>query len=469
MTAPGAPRTLFERIWSAHVVASLAPGVDLLDVDWHVLPELGSRVFRMLEERGLPVARPERHLAVMDHTISTEPGRTGGLAAWSAAHMAAVRKGCARHGIALLDVNDPDQGISHVVGPELGISQPGTLILCPDSHTSTHGALGALAWGIGSSEVMHVLATGAIAQRRPRTMRITLDGTLAAGVTAKDLALAVIARIGAAGAAGHAVEFAGSAVRALPVEARMTLCNLAPEMGGKIALVAPDEAVFAYLRGRRHAPGPEHWERAVAQWRGLASDPDAVFDREVSLDTAAVAPHVTWGTSPEHALPLAGGRAPDPAAEPDATRRRAWEAALDYMGLSPGQAMEGLPIQRVFIGSCTNARLSDLRDAASVLRGRRVAPGVEAWVVPGSQRVKRAAEAEGLDRLFLEAGFRWREPGCSLCLGGNGEIVAPGDRCVSTSNRNFVGRQGPGARTHLASPATAAAAALAGALVDPRL
>ena len=460
------PETLLDKLWDAQVIDALAPGVDLLNVDRHYLLEMRAGAFGVLEARGLPVRDPHRTVGVVDHVVSTAPGRAGG-APWTARHLAAMREGCARHGVMLLDQDHPDQGIAHVVGPELGLTHPGMLVLCPDSHTSTHGALGALAWGIGFSEVAHVLATSAIVQRRPKSMRIRFEGMPPAGITAKDLALAALGVVGAGGGVGHAIEFAGPAVEALEPEGRMTLCNMAVELGAKIGLVAPDETVFAWLRGRRHAPPAEHWEQAVASWRTLFSDPDAVFDREARVPVADLAPQVTWGTSPEHVVSVTGV-VPDPETAPDPVRARAWAAALDYMGLRPGQKLAGLPVDQVFIGSCTNARLSDLREAAAALQGGRVAPGVTAWVVAGSQAVKRAAEAEGLDQRFREAGFDWREPGCSLCVGANGDMVAPGKRVVSTSNRNFVGRQGPGARTHLASPAMAARAALAGAIVDPR-
>ncbi|HEY4250343.1 MAG TPA: 3-isopropylmalate dehydratase large subunit [Roseomonas sp.] len=459
-------RTLLDKLWDAHVIDTLAPGVDLMNVDRHYLLEMRAGAFGVIEARGLPVRDPHRTIGVVDHVVSTAPGRIGG-APWTARHLAAAREGCARHGVMLLDQDHPDQGIAHVVGPELGLTQPGMLVLCPDSHTTTHGALGALAWGIGFSEVAHVLATSAIVQRRPKRLRIRFDGMPPAGITAKDLALAALAVAGVGAGAGHAIEFDGPAVRALTVEGRMTLCNMAVELGSKIGMVAPDETLFAWLRERRHAPAAGHWDAAVASWRALFTDPDAVFDREFRVPVADLAPQITWGTSPEHVVPITGA-APDPAAAPDPVRGRAWAAALEYMGLRPGQKLAGLPVDQVFIGSCTNARLSDLRDAAAALEGGRVAPGVIAWVVAGSQGVKRAAEAEGLDERFRAAGFDWREPGCSLCAGSNGDIVAPGKRVISTSNRNFVGRQGPGARTHLASPVMAVRAALAGVIVDPR-
>ncbi|MCU0805072.1 MAG: 3-isopropylmalate dehydratase large subunit [Burkholderiales bacterium] len=458
-------RTLFDKLWDDHVVADLGDGVALLHVDRHLLHDLGSSsAFHDLERRGLVLRNPELHFATADHVVSSATGRTGGVADWADRHIAGLREGCRRWGVRLADVTDATQGIVHVVAPELGISQPGMLVVCGDSHASTNGALGALAWGIGTSELVHVMATQTVLARRPQRMRITFDGRLSRGVEPKDLALALIGRIGAAGGRGYAVEYAGEAVRAMSMDGRMTLCNLTIELGGRIGLVGPDDATFGYLEGRPFAPRGAHWERALDAWRALPTDADAVFDHEVAFDAGAVTPQITWGTSPAHTIGL-GERIPDPAACADPSERQAMTAALDYMGLAPGRPVAGTRIDRVFIGSCTNSRLSDLERAAAVVRGRRVAPGVVAWVVPGSQLVKRAAEARGLDRAFREAGFEWREPGCSLCVGANGDMVAPGERCVSTSNRNFVGRQGPGARTHLASPAVAAACALAGEII----
>ena len=459
--------TLFEKLWHEHVVAALAPETDLLYVDRHFFTEFLSRCFPMLEQRGLAVRRAASNFGVQDHVVSTEPGRTGGNAPWSERNIVNMRSGCARHGIRLFDVNDDDQGIAHVIGPELGITQPGMLVLCPDSHTSTHGALGTLAWGIGASEVVHVLATQSIMQRRPKPMRVRCEGRLSSGVEAKDLVLALIGQVGSAGGADHAVEFSGAAIRSLDMEGRMTVCNMAIEFGAKSGLIAPDATTFNWLHGRRFAPKGAAWDQALAYWKTLFSDEGAVFAREVVIDATRVSPQITWGTQPAHTMAV-DARVPDPREESSVAERDAVQAAQSYMGLQPGQLLSGLPIDRVFIGSCTNARITDLRRAAAVVRGRKVAPHVEAWVVPGSQQTKRDAEAEGLDRVFREAGFQWRESGCSLCLGANGELVAPGARCVSTSNRNFVGRQGPGARTHLASPTMAAAAAIAGAIVDVR-
>ncbi|KMO32232.1 3-isopropylmalate dehydratase large subunit [Methylobacterium aquaticum] len=464
---PQAARTLFAKIWDEHVVSDLGDGAVLLHVDRHLLHDLGgSRGLLDLKQRGLSVHSPHLTFATPDHAISSAAGRAGTTeTGWNL--LRALRAETRDAGIRLFDVGERGQGIVHVIGPELGLSLPGTLIVCGDSHTCTHGGLGALAFGIGSSELSHVLATQTLVQRRPKTMRVRFEGATAPGVLPKDLILHLIGVIGAAGGTGYAVEYGGSAIRAMPVEGRLTICNLSIELGAKIGMVAPDDTTFAYLQGKPYAPRGEAWDRAVAAWRELASDADAVFDREVVIDVALVAPQVTWGTSPEHVVPV-DGLIPDPAAEPDPTRARAMAAALDYMGLSPGGPIVGTPVDWVFIGSCTNGRLSDLREAADVARGGRVADGVRAWVVPGSEIVKREAEAEGLDRVFVEAGFEWREPGCSMCLAANGEVVPAGQRSVSTSNRNFVGRQGPRARTHLASPAMAAAAALAGAIADVR-
>ena len=367
----------------------------------------------------------------------------------------------------MFDIEEPGQGIVHVIGPELGLSLPGCLIVCGDSHTCTHGGLGALAFGIGASELAHVLATQALIQRRPKTMRVKFEGRMSLGVTPKDLILALIGHVGAAGGTGYAVEYAGSAIREMGIEGRLTICNLSIELGAKMGMVAPDEKTYEYVRGRRYAPQGEMWDRAVAAWRQLPSDAGAVFDREVIIDVEKIIPQITWGISPEHVLGI-DGRIPDPQQISDPVRRTAIETAIDYMGLKPGAPIMGTPVDWVFIGSCTNSRMSDLRAAAAVARGRKVAAGVRAWVVPGSETVKREAVAEGLDQLFMEAGFEWREPGCSMCLAANGETVAPGQRSVSTSNRNFIGRQGPRARTHLASPAMAAAAAISGTIADVR-
>jgi len=449
-------RTLFDKVWDEHAVADLGGGMQLLHVDRHLLHDLGGgKALEELRGRGLKVRNPELTFATPDHVVGTEPGARG-TRDWALKLVDSLRTETRRAGVTLFDVGDEAQGIVHVIAPELGLTQPGTLVVCGDSHTCTNGALGAIGFGIGSSEVVHVLATQTIVQKRPKTLRARFDGAPARGVHAKDMILALIGRIGAAGGNGCAAEYAGAGVRALDMEGRMTLCNLSIELGAKIGMVAPDETTFAWLEGRRFAPRGALRERALAYWRSLASDPGARFDREVEVDCAALAPQVTWGTSPEDVIAVDGVV---PAAKPD---------ALAYMGLAAGRPIAGTRIDRVFIGSCTNSRLSDLRVAASVARKGKVASHVTAWVVPGSMGVKRAAEREGLDEVFRAAGFEWREPGCSMCVGANGELVEPEARCVSTSNRNFVGRQGPRARTHLASPATAAACALAGEITDVR-
>jgi 3-isopropylmalate/(R)-2-methylmalate dehydratase large subunit len=460
-------RTMLAKIWDQHVIVRLGDDTDLLHVDRHLLHDLGgSRGLLDLKSRGLCVHNPELTFATPDHAISTARGRAGTIKIGQEL-LAALRVETSASGVRMFDIDEPGQGIVHVIGPELGLSLPGCLIVCGDSHTCTHGGLGALAFGIGSSELTHVLATQALIQRRPKTMRVRFEGKLSLGVTAKDLILALIGHVGAAGGTGYAVEYAGSAIREMPVEGRLTICNLSIELGAKMGMVAPDEKTFEYLRGRPYAPQGEMWEQAVKAWRGLPSDADAGFDQEVLIDVTKIIPQVTWGISPEHVIGV-DGCIPDPQAIDDPASRAAVETALDYMGLKPGAPIAATPVDWVFIGSCTNSRLSDLRAAAEVVRGRKVAPGVRAWIVPGSETVKRDAVAEGLDKLFTDAGFEWREPGCSMCLAANGETVAPGQRSVSTSNRNFVGRQGPRARTHLASPATAAATAIAGAIADVR-
>jgi 3-isopropylmalate/(R)-2-methylmalate dehydratase large subunit len=460
-------RTLLAKIWDQHVIARIGEDTDLLHVDRHLLHDLGgSRGLLDLKGRNLRVHNPELTFATPDHAISTAHGRAG-TSKIGQELLTGLRTETSAVGIEMFDIDEPGQGIVHVIGPELGLSLPGCLIVCGDSHTCTHGGLGALASGIGSSELTHVLATQAIIQRRPKTMRVKFEGRPAFGVTAKDLILALIGHIGAAGGTGYAVEYAGSAIRDMPVEGRLTICNLSIELGAKMGLIAPDEKTFDYIRGRAYAPQGEMWERAVAAWRQLPSDPDAMFDKEVVIDVEKIIPQVTWGISPEHVIGV-DGFIPDPNEIADPARRAAIETALDYMGLKGGAPIIGTPVDWVFIGSCTNSRLSDLRAAAAVARGRKVAPGVRAWVVPGSETVKRDAVTEGLDKLFIDAGFEWREPGCSMCLAANGETVAHGQRSVSTSNRNFIGRQGPRARTHLASPATAAASAISGAIADVR-
>jgi 3-isopropylmalate/(R)-2-methylmalate dehydratase large subunit len=458
----GAPRTLFDKLWAAHEVVRREDGASLLWVDRHLVHEGSHHAFRKIAERGLGVAHPELTFAVADHYAPTRRG--GAMDPKIAGMMETLAENCAAHGISLYGLFDPRQGIVHVIGPEQGLTLPGLLITCGDSHTSTHGALGAMAFGIGATEVAHVLATQSVWQVKPRAMRIRIDGRLGPGVGAKDIALGWIARLGADGARGHAVEYAGEVVRGLSMEGRLTLCNLSIEGGARFGMVAPDETTFTWQNGRRFAPKGDAWERAVEDWSALATDNGAAFDREVAIDAGEIAPVVTWGTSPEDALPITG-TVPDPARADPAKAAHVAEA-LEYMGLAPGRPLIGTPVDQVFIGSCTNGRIEDLRAAAAVLAGRRAkVPGL---VAPGSMAVKRQAEAEGLDRIFREAGLEWAAAGCSMCVGMNGDIVLPGNRCASTTNRNFRGRQGRGARTHLMSPAMVAAAAVAGALADVR-
>jgi len=458
------PRTLFDKIWDAHVVVAEPGAPALLYVDLHLVHEVTSpQAFDGLRARGLGVRRPERTVATVDHSIPTVPGPIAD--AQAAAQIAALERNARAFGIPLHGVGSPRRGIIHVIGPELGLTHPGTTIVCGDSHTSTHGAFGALAFGIGSSEVEHVLASQCLLQRKPKSFEVRLEGRRSPGVTAKDVILALLARIGVGGGTGHVLEYTGDVVRAFSMEERMTLCNMSIEGGARAGLVAPDDTTYQYLAGREGAPAD--FEAAVARWRRLPTDPGAAFDASVTLDVGALEPMVTFGTNPGQGLPISG-RVPDPGAVADPSERAALEAALTYMDLRPGQPLLGRPVDVVFVGSCTNGRLSDLRDAARVLRGRRVAPHVRALVVPGSEAVKAAAEAEGLDRVFREAGALWREPGCSMCIAMNGDEVAPGQVAVSTSNRNFEGRQGKGSRTILASPLTAAASAVAGVLADPR-
>jgi 3-isopropylmalate/(R)-2-methylmalate dehydratase large subunit len=462
------PKTLFDKVWDSHVIRDLGDGWALLHIDRHLLHDLsGPPALASLKARGLPLHNPELIFATPDHAVSSAPGRSGETYAPGARLWAGLKQLSQEAGVRLFDLGQVGQGIVHVMGPELGIVLPGTTVVCGDSHTCTNGGVGALAFGIGSSESSHVLATQTLRQQKPKRMRVRFDGEMEQGVTPKDLILHLIGRLGAAAGTGHAIEYAGSTIRRMAVEGRLTLCNLSVEIGAKVGMVAPDDMTFGYLSGRPFAPSGVMFDRAVAHWRNLASDNEALFDREEIIDAAAVPPTITWGTSPEHAIGI-DDVIPDPSRTTDPDRRDAWQAALAYMGLEPGRPIAGTPVDWVFIGSCTNSRLSDLRDAARIVRGRKVADRVTAWVVPGSEQVKRDAEAEGLDRLFAAAGFHWREPGCSMCVAANGEQVPSGARAVSTSNRNFVGRQGPGARTHLASPAMAAAAALAGAIADVR-
>jgi len=463
-----APRTLFQKIWDAHVVHEMPGGPALLYIDLHLVHEVTSpQAFEGLRLAGRGVRRPERTLATVDHNVPTGD-RQLPIADPIAAQQVRTLSGNAREfGVPLFDLDSPEQGIVHVIGPELGATQPGMTIVCGDSHTSTHGAFGALAFGIGTSEVEHVLATQCLMQQRPRSLEVRFEGTLPPGVTAKDMILALIGRIGTAGASGYALEYCGSAIRQLSMEGRMTICNMSVEAGARAGLVAPDETTFAYLEGRPRVPQGREWTGAVERWRGLATDPGAAFDTSITIDVSSLAPQVTWGTNPGMVGDITG-RVPVPGEAASADARGALERALYYMGLQPGEPLEGLRVDRVFLGSCTNARLEDLRAAASVVRGRKVARGVRAMVVPGSQRVKRAAEAEGLDDVFIQAGFEWRNSGCSMCLGMNDDVLGSGERCASTSNRNFEGRQGKGGRTHLMSPVMAAAAAVAGRLVDVR-
>ena len=463
-----APRTMFAKVWQEHVVASLSDDVDLVYIDRHFTHDLsGPFSMKTLEDRGLDCRRPDLTFALPDHGVSTSPGRTDASAEASAQLMPLFRASTSSLGITLFDLDDDRQGIVHVVGPELGLSLPGTFIVCGDSHTCTQGGVGALAWGIGNTEVTQVLATQTLTVQRPATMEVRIDGDLAPHVSAKDLILHLIAREGADGGSGHAIEFAGSTVERLSVEARLTLCNLTVEFGARMGFVAPDDVTVAYLEGRPHAPSGDAWDHAVAHWRSLRTDPGARFDRRIEIDAATIGPQVSWGTSPAHTTTV-DSPVPDPAEAPNAATAKAWADAQAYLDLRPGQALGGLPVQHVFIGSCTNSRIEDLEAAAAIVGDGRVAAGVRAWVVPGSQAVKREAERRGLDGIFTRAGFAWRESGCSMCMSMNGENVPAGERCLSTSNRNFVGRQGPGARTHLASPATAAATALAGCITDVR-
>lgn len=461
-----APRTLFDKVWDAHVVTPGGDGADLLYIDLHLVHEVTSpQAFAGLRLAGRRVRRPERTLATVDHAIPTTSRDLPIADPAARAQVAALDTHAAEFGVELLGRTSPRQGIVHVVGPELGATQPGMTIVCGDSHTATHGAFGALAFGIGTSEVEHVLATQTLWQQRPSAMRVTVTGALPRGVTAKDLILAIIGKIGTDGGTGHVIEYAGDAVRALSMSGRMTVCNMSIEAGARAGMIAPDDTTFAWLHGRPRAPTP--FDEHVARWRTLATDDGATFAREVTLDASALAPQVTWGTTPGQVAAI-DGVVPRPEAMPTAAAREAATRALQYQGLEPGQRLDGLPVQRVFIGSCTNGRLEDLRAAAAVVRGGRVASGVRALVVPGSDTVRREAEAEGLARIFTDAGFEWRYAGCSMCLGMNDDILGPGERCAATSNRNFEGRQGKLGRTHLVSPAMAAAAALRGALTDVR-
>ena len=464
------PSTLFEKVWDQHLVASPAGEPSLLYIDLHLVHEVTSpQAFDGLRLAGRKLRRPDRTVATVDHNVPTSSvqDRLHILDQIASKQVEALRKNCAEFGVDLYDVQSPEQGIVHIIGPELGLTKPGMTIVCGDSHTSTHGAFGALAFGIGTSEVEHVMATQTLPQYKPKTFRISVEGDLPYGVTAKDVVLHIIGEIGTAGATGYVVEYAGSTIRALSMEGRMTICNMSIEAGARAGMIAPDATTLAYLKGRRFSPEGTAWDEALAHWSELVTDEGAIFDRELKIDAASITPTVSWGTSPgmvtgvESTVPL-----PDPgASEAD---QKNFERALEYMDLKPGTPIEAISVDAVFLGSCTNARIEDLRAAASVVKGYHVATKVRAMVVPGSQRVKAQAEKEGLDKVFTEAGFDWREPGCSMCLGMNPDILAPGERCASTSNRNFEGRQGRGGRTHLVSPAMAAAAAIAGHFTDIR-
>ncbi|HET9122416.1 MAG TPA: 3-isopropylmalate dehydratase large subunit [Acidiferrobacteraceae bacterium] len=462
-------QTLYDKLWDMHLVRADADGTCLIYIDRHLVHEVTSpQAFSGLRLAGRQPRRRDANVAVADHNVPTT-GRAQGISdPVSRLQVETLDRNCAEYGILEFAMLDARQGIVHIIGPEQGLTLPGMTVVCGDSHTSTHGALGALAHGIGTSEVEHVLATQCLVQRKAKNMRVQFSGSLGAGVTAKDLALALIGRIGTAGGTGYTLEFTGPVIRALSMEGRMTLCNMAIEAGARAGLVAVDDRTLEYVRGRPFAPKGALWDQAVRAWRGLHSDADATFDREIDIDAGTIEPQVTWGTSPEMVVGI-GGRVPDPAAEADPVRRQGLERALAYMGLTAGVPMQDIAVDKVFIGSCTNARIEDLRAAAAVVRGRKRAAGVKlAMVVPGSGLVKRAAEAEGLDQVFLDAGFEWRDPGCSMCLAMNADRLDAGERCASTSNRNFEGRQGHGGRTHLVSPAMAAAAAIAGHFVDAR-
>lgn len=461
-------RTLYDKVWDAHVVRQYEDGTSLLYIDRHLVQEVSSpQAFEGLKDNGRALRKPLAHIAVADHAVPTlhrdQPLKPG----LAASQVERLRENSAHFGIPYIPMRDRRHGIVHVIGPELGFTLPGATLVCGDSHTCTHGAFGALAFGIGSSECESVFATQTLRQRKQKRMRVLLEGALPDGVTVKDIILALIAEIGTGGGNGHAIEYAGSTIGHLSQEARMTLCNMSIEAGSRVGMVAPDDTTFAYVKGRPLAPSGEMWERAVADWKSLASDADAAFDREVVIDVSALSPHVSWGTTPEETLPVSSS-VPDPTLESDPVKRKRMERSIAYMGLKPGTPLTEIAIDRVFIGSCTNGRIEDLRLAAGVVKGNKVADSVTAIVVPGSATVRIRAEEEGLDRIFREAGFEWRDSGCSMCVAMNDDRLAAGERCASTSNRNFEGRQGIGGRTHLMSPEMAAAAAIAGRLVDVR-
>ena len=461
-------RTLFDKLWDAHLVCEGPEDSSIIYIDLHLVHEVTSpQAFEGLRLAGRNVRRPDLTFATLDHNIPTAGNRLVIDDTLSRTQVETLRSNCREFGVPLFDLESPEQGIVHVIGPELGLTQPGMTIVCGDSHTSTHGAFGALAFGIGTSEVEHVLATQCLVQKKPRTMLVKFDGQTSPGVTAKDMILALIARIGTDGATGHVIEYAGAAISDLSMEARMTICNMSIEAGARAGMIAADQTTFSYLCGRRFAPAPEDWAKAEGYWKTLHTDPGAGFDKTVEIDAAQLAPFVTWGTNPGMAAPVTG-EVPDPDRAANDSERAGMTRALEYMGLQPHTRIQDIAVNKVFIGSCTNARLEDIRAAANVIKGYKVSRGIQALVVPGSQQVKRAAEQEGLHRIFLDAGFEWRESGCSMCLGMNSDRLSPGDRCASTSNRNFEGRQGAGSRTHLVSPAMAAAAAVAGHFVDVR-
>jgi 3-isopropylmalate/(R)-2-methylmalate dehydratase large subunit len=458
--------SLFEKLWAGHVIEHLDENIDLIYIDRHWLHDLsGPPSLKQLIDKGLAVHSTAKTFAVPDHGVSTEPGRTDSASELNKRFLLPLRNYCRNLGIRMFDLNDDEQGIVHVIGPELGLTLPGLSVVCGDSHTCTHGAFGALAWGIGNTEITQVLATQALIVEKPLSMRVIFKGKMPGGTTPKDLILFLIGKHGAKGGTRHAVEFSGETIEAMSMEGRMTVCNLAVEFGAKLGFIGPDEKTYQYLMERPYTPRGDAWNEAVAAWRRLPSGSSPGFDTEITLDASSLKPQVTWGTSPEEVIPIEG-RIPLPQDAPNEKVAEAWKKSLAYMGLSGGDLIEGTPVQHVFIGACTNGRLYDLTAAAQVVRGRKVAPGIRAWIVPGSQTVKREAEARKLDQVFKESGFEWREPGCSMCLGMNGDLVPSGERCVSTSNRNFVGRQGPGARTHLASPMTAAASAIAGRIIS---
>ena len=462
------PKTLFQKIWDAHVVTQPAEGPAILYIDLHLVHEVTSpQAFTGLRQRGLKVRRPDKTLATMDHSIPTTPLDVPIADALAAAQIRQMEVNAAEFGITLHGMTSPHRGIVHVIGPELGRTQPGMTIVCGDSHTSTHGAFGALAFGIGTSEVEHVLATQCLLQKKPKTCEVRVDGTLAAGVSAKDIILALLAKIGVGGGTGHVFEYTGSAIRGLTMEQRMTICNMSIEGGARAGMIAPDDTTFEYLHGREFAPKGEEWDKAVSKWRALPTDEGATYNKSITLDTSTIEPMITYGTNPGMGMRITD-RVPTAESFSDASQRAAFEKAMNYMGLQPGQSLLGQKIDVVFIGSCTNSRISDLRLAASFLKGRKVADGLRLMVVPGSQDVKKQAEQEGLDKIFKEAGGEWREAGCSLCIAMNGDNLTPGQYAVSTSNRNFEGRQGKGGRTFLASPITAAASAVSGVVTDPR-